>query len=212
VIALDPGTITTIQGVGFPRFRNPVHFTPCLTTSPAVCPSRASPPLAVAATPAPPPAFSDPTRHFPALPPPSRHCAVSPLHPPHAPPLPELRRDSHARRRYANSCFRSTTSCSRSRAHPGAPSTLVLALHTHFRSISFALATTTPHPRSEARIAFPRSTEAHRASQFQFPPPELPDHSADVPFPPLPLGPPVDPPIQDLSTPTQRTNSTTSSP
>jgi hypothetical protein len=50
---------------------------PYLATSPAVCLSRASPPLAVAAMPAPPPASGDPTHHSPTVPLPSRPCAVS---------------------------------------------------------------------------------------------------------------------------------------
>jgi hypothetical protein len=55
---------------------------PALATSPAICPSCTSPPLAVAASPTPPPAFRRSTRHFSAVPPPSRPRAGLPVRPP----------------------------------------------------------------------------------------------------------------------------------
>jgi hypothetical protein len=67
---------------------------PALATSPAICPSCTSLPLAVAASPAPPPAFRCSTRHSSAVPPPSRPHAGPPLRPPRrnaparAPPRP----------------------------------------------------------------------------------------------------------------------------
>jgi hypothetical protein len=64
------------------RFPPSRWLTPVATRRPTACPSCASPPLAVVASPAPPPAFRRSTRHAFAMPPPSRPRAGSPLRPP----------------------------------------------------------------------------------------------------------------------------------
>jgi hypothetical protein len=80
----------------------------------------------------------------------------------------------HARRWHAGSCFRTTTSCSRSRAHPGAPSTLVLVLHTHILLI-FSCSDHLPSPDLR-RASWPPSSATHATPGSN---PVLPEHHRD---------------------------------
>jgi hypothetical protein len=159
----------------------------------------------------------NPTRHFPALPPPSRPCAISHPRSPRRTAAARASPCRHARRRRASSYFRTTTSPSRPRAHPGTPSTLALAFaHTHFtqflllRSPPFtrppppylAIVDSRPHhPRTPIQCnqgsavtrwcsSAPPISFSRIVAPFQAPPPlSLPSNRQYKAFPPRPRSP-----------------------
>jgi hypothetical protein len=146
---------------------------PILPCHQVVCPSRLSPLLAVAATPAPPSTACSSHVPLSGRPPPQLSPLSSSLRATLPPPLPELRRGRHARRRLPALAPARPHLSPDSEHYLELLACLLLHLHTLF-ALNFscsdhhtspdivrgfgspsAAPTTAPHPRSEAQTALP---------------------------------------------------------